>query len=80
VALVDEIANRLADEVARNRVARQAVIGEQLPFIGDVFPGGGRGVDIEMIAPAGQLDSIVAHFFGERRELGERKVGPLAGE
>ncbi len=33
-----------------------------------------------MVAPAGEFDAVVAHFFGEGQEVGEGKVGPLAGE
>jgi hypothetical protein len=37
-------------------------------------------VDIKVVAPAGKFDAVVAHFFHKRGEVGEWKVGPLAGE
>ena len=80
MALVDAVADRLADEVARNRVARETVVFEERPFVVDVFLGRGGGIDIEMIAPAGEFDAVVAHLFDERGEFFEGQIGPLAGE
>jgi hypothetical protein len=37
-------------------------------------------IDIEVVAPAGEFNAVVAHFFNDGREFGEREVGPLAGE
>ena len=37
-------------------------------------------VDVEVVAPASEFKAIVPHLFGERSELVERQVGPLAGE
>ncbi len=56
------------------------MIGQELPFFCQVFLGRGGGIDIEVIAPAGKFKAVITHFFSERRELGERKIGPLAGE
>jgi hypothetical protein len=80
VAFVDVVANSLADEVIGNGEAGQAMIREQLPFFGDVLFRRRCGVHIEMVAPAGEFDAVVAHFFGEGCELSEREIGPLAGE
>ena len=80
VALVDAVADGLADEVVGNRVAGEAVVLEERPFVVDVFFGGDGGLDVEVVAPAGELEAVVTHFFGEGGELGEGKVGPLAGE
>jgi hypothetical protein len=46
----------------------------------DVFLGTGGGIDVEVVAPAGEFDAVVAHALGERREFFEGKIGPLAGE
>jgi hypothetical protein len=80
VALVDVVADGLADEVAGDGVAGEAVVFQQRPLVVDVFLGIGGGIDIEVVAPAGELDAVVAHFFDERGELLEGQVGPLAGE
>ena len=80
VPSVDVVAHGLADEVTRDRVAGEAVVFEQRPLFMDVFLAARGGVDVEMIAPAGELDSIVAHLLDEGGQLFERKVGPLAGE
>src|SRR5690606_37211725 len=37
-------------------------------------------IHVEVVAPAGEFETVVAHFIGERREFFEREVGPLAGE
>ena len=41
---------------------------------------GERAVDLEVVAPAGELEAVEAPAAGLRRELLERQVGPLAGE
>ena len=80
VALVDEIADGLADKVVGDGVAGESVVLEKRPFIVDVFFGRGGDLDVEMVTPAGEFDAIIAHLFGERGEFFEREVGPLAGE
>src|SRR5688500_12606818 len=80
MARVDVVTNRLADEVTRNGVAGKAVILQQRPFVVDVFLAADRSIDVEMIAPAGEFDAVVAHLLDERGERFEGKVGPLAGE
>jgi hypothetical protein len=70
----------LADEVAGNRVTSQAVVGEELPTLLYVGLAGGGGIDIEVVAPTGELKAVVAHFIGQRGEFFEWEVGPLAGE
>lgn len=78
VAFVDIVANRLAHEVIGNRVTLQAVVSEELPLFLDVF--GVDRIDVEVVAPAGELKAVIAHFFGQWGEFFERKIGPLAGE
>jgi hypothetical protein len=39
-----------------------------------------RAVRIEVVAPAGQLEAVVAEGTGSVAQLLERQVGPLAGE
>src|SRR5690606_27305104 len=80
VPLVDRIAHGLADEVARDRGAGEPVIAEERPFVLDVFLVARGGVDIEVVAPAGEFDAVIAHLLDERCELFQGKVGPLAGE
>ena len=80
MSLVDAVAHGLTDEVRRERVAREPVVGEQLPVARAVGVVLERGFDVEVIAPAGELEPVVAErlrFGGERLE---REIGPLAGE
>src|SRR5690349_20890758 len=53
---------------------------EQRLLAGDVAGIVERGAHVEVVAPARELEAVVAHALRERRELGERQVGPLAGE
>lgn len=80
MAFVDQIANRLPDEVIGDGIGCEAVVMEELPFLLDILPGGSGGIDVEVIAPAGKFEAVVAHALGEWREFFEGKVGPLAGE
>jgi hypothetical protein len=56
------------------------VVGEEFPFFADVGFRGSGLINIEVVAPAGEFDAVVAHRFYDRGEIGEREVGPLAGE
>jgi hypothetical protein len=80
VPRVDRVADRLADEVVADRPAPEAVALEQLappPAIPGI---GERRSDVEVVAPAGELESVVPPARGLLGQLGERQVGPLAGE
>jgi len=55
VALVDEVAHGLADEMIGDGVAGQLVIRQQLPELPAVAGAGGRLIYVEVIPPAGQL-------------------------
>jgi hypothetical protein len=79
VALVDAVADRLADEVVGDGEELQVVLREQRLAFLDVGVRGGAA-HVEVVAPAGELEAVVAHLARERGELGEREVGPLAGE
>jgi hypothetical protein len=80
VALVDRIADGLADEVVADGEGGEAVIGEELPLLGAVVVLLQRALDVEVVAPARELEAVVAEGLGLLAELLERQVGPLAGE
>ena len=80
VALVDVVAGGLADEVRGDRPAAEVVLREKLPDGLDVARLVDGADDVEVVAPAGELDAFVAHRFDLGQELGDLEVGPLAGE
>ena len=78
MSLVDRVADRLADEVRAEREASEAVAFEQLsapPRVGRV---GERGSDVEVVAPAGELEPVVAPGCRSRRELRRAAGRPIA--
>ena len=80
MALVDPVADRLADEMSADRPDVEVVALEDLatrPAVGLV---GERLVDLEVVAPAGELEAVEAPAAGLRGEILDRQVGPLAGE
>ena len=80
VAAVDGVTDALAEDVVGDGPAAQAVLGEEgvaLLAIGGVREG---LVDIEVIAPTGELEAIVAPGADAAGEGGEGEIGPLAGE
>jgi hypothetical protein len=80
VAFVDVIAGGLADEVRGDCPAAEVVLCEEFPDGLDVTWLVDGADDIEVVAPAGELDAFVAHGFHLGEKLGDFKVGPLAGE
>ncbi len=56
------------------------MVFKQLPLLVDVFLAVDRGIDVEVVAPAGEFETVVAHFFRERGQFFEGEIGPLAGE
>lgn len=81
VPLVDRVvADGLADQVVGDREDLQVVLRELLALAVEVVALGQRPVDLEVVAPAGDLQAVVAPLGGEPADLLERQVGPLAGE
>ena len=80
MALVDRVADGLADEMRADRPHAEAVRLEQLAAAARVAAVGDRLVDLEVIAPAGELEAVEPPAGAARGEVGEREVGPLAGE
>ena len=58
----------------------QPVIRKQLPLLAHIRFARRRRIDIKVIPPTGELQTVVAHLVGKRGKFLERKVGPLAGE
>ncbi len=81
VALVDRVvADRLPLEVVGDGEDLEVVALEQRQLLGDVVVVDCCAVGVEVVAPAGDLEAVVAPRRGEARDLLERQVGPLAGE
>ncbi len=80
VALVDVVQHRLADQMSADRVALQPEIVQQLPFPFAVVVFLQCLVDLKVIAPASQFDSVVAELGRRASHLIDRQVGPLAGK
>jgi hypothetical protein len=81
VPFVDRmITDRLADEVVGDRPAAQAVLGEQRVLASQVAGLREGAVHLEVVTPAGKLKAVITPAAGQLADLGEREVGPLAGE
>src|SRR5690606_13566448 len=81
VALVDGVvADGLADQVVGDRPHAAVVLGQGLLLAFDVGVVRDGLVDLEVIAPAGDLQAVVAPFGRQPADLLERQVRPLPGE
>ena len=80
VARVDRVADGLADEVRADRPAVEPVALEQLALRAAVAVVAKRLVDLEVVAPAGELEAVEVPLAALGGELLERQVRPLAGE
>ena len=79
--LVDRVvADGLADQVVGDRPALQSVLVEQPATAFQVAGVGQCLVDLEVVAPAGEFQTVVAEVAGEPADLLQRQVRPLSGE
>ncbi len=74
------IADRLSYEVIGNGIAGQTVGLEEFPLFLDIVRLIEGLLDIKVIAPAGEFEAVIAHFFSLRGKFGKREIRPLAGE
>ena len=80
MSLVDPVAHRLADEMGAYRPHVQVVALEDLLPRAAVRVVRERLVDLEVVAPARELEPVETPAAGLRGEILDRQVGPLAGE
>ncbi len=81
MALVDGVvANGLSHKVIRDGPDSETVALEDLATPGHIVVLGQCSVDLEVVAPAGDLETVVTPGGGQTAYLLEGKVGPLAGE
>ena len=80
VTLVDAVADRLPDEMRADRPDAEPVLLEELASAVCVAAVGDRLLDLEVVAPAGELEAVEAPARAAGGKLGKREVGPLAGE
>ena len=64
VPRVDLVQHGLADQVGADGVQLQVVALQQVASAGAIAVVGQRLVDLEMVAPAGQLEAVVAELAG----------------
>ncbi len=80
MALIDAVAHRLPDEMSSERPDSEVVSVEQRANPTGVAVVGEGLVDLEVVAPACELEPVEPDRGRLGRKLLERKVGPLAGE
>ena len=78
--LVDPIGHSLAHQVVADGKALQTVFVEDVPTALNVVIVLHGLVNFEMIAPAGDLDAVVAKRFSLLAEGVKGQIGPLAAE
>ncbi|MEY2640910.1 MAG: hypothetical protein RL150_303 [Candidatus Parcubacteria bacterium] len=80
VAIIDVVADGLSDEVRGDGVAFHTTLIEIGTFCGTILRIGLGFGDIEVITPAAELDTLIAHRFCRGHDGFKREIGPLAGE
>ena len=80
VAVVDEVADGLADAVVAEDRRFEFVPAKHLEFRRGVVALAEGTRDLEMVAEAGEVEAVVPELGGLGREFFERQVGPGAGE
>lgn len=80
MSLIDIVANRLSNQMIGDGERRESGVGQDAPAFLTVVVGRGGLIDIEVVTPTCELQTVEAHLFGKRSEFSEGKIGPLAGE
>ena len=80
MALVDAVADRLSDEMRADREDVQVIALEDLLPRAAIRVVGERLVDLEVVAPAGELEAVEAPVAGRHGEILDGQIRPLAGE
>ena len=80
VPAVDPVEHGLADRMGADGVHLQLVALQQIAAAGAIAVFGQRPVDVEMIAPAGQFQAVVAKVGRLAGQVFQRQIGPLAGK
>ena len=80
MTVVDGVADRLADKMSADRQNVQMIALQDLLLRSAVFLVLERLVDLEVVAPAGELEPVETPAAGLRGQILEWQVGPLAGE
>ena len=75
---INHIANRLADIVIADRKTFQAVFFQNIAAPAEIGILTEHAFDVEVIAPAGKLDSVVAKFSHFLTQCLEWNIPPLA--
>ena len=80
VAFVETVAGELAGNVVGDGEAVEAVLGEEGALVLAVGFALDGLVDVEVVPPRGQLETIVAEFLHHRGELLQGQIRPLSCE
>ncbi len=80
MAGVDVVEHALTDQVVRDREQLQVMLFEQVAFAAAVGIIGNGAVDLEMITPTGQFESVVTELAGLLAQRLQRQIGPLTGK
>ncbi len=80
VARIDAIAYGLADEVCAERPAAEPVLFEERPMLSAVRVVGEGSIDLEVISPARQFETVEPPAAARRGEFGDGQIRPLTGE
>jgi hypothetical protein len=80
VPLINHVQDRLAHQVRADGVQLQIVPIQQIQPLGAVPVIADRLIDFKMIAPAGQLQPLIAKVGGLARQISQLQICPLASE
>jgi hypothetical protein len=80
VPRIDAIAHRLSDQMRAERPAAKPIPAEEVAELSSVLLLGKHTVDFEVVSPACELETVESPSAARRRQVGQRQVGPLAGE
>ncbi len=80
MAFINQITDRLANQMTGDGAACETMFRQQRPLLFYISGLGESAAHLEMIAPTSEFHTVVTHLSYQGQQFRQGEIGPLAGE